>query len=631
MNISSPRKTWIGNKWLSLCILACLLISPVILQGCDGLTGPGESESTLNSDIATVSSSNKNKLRHPGLLSAATRTMPGMAGKDGANEAHLLLAFNLYEADGITPRVLNRYDVTKRILNEYGLTRRVLSKYGLTKRVLEQYGITRRILNQYGITKRVLERYGLTPRILSKYNDLVTMELLAEYGIDEATLADEGLSVADIDGFNKLSALLNEYGITIEEFMLELEAALPTIRVKVYIDGAHLGISLSLDSEILDTFLEEISDDSDILFAEPDVAFDTSDLGTLGDGWHSTQITPWGITNIATPIPSLDELWTEDYILENPVHVYILDSGASEKGGKWSDLQYYEKQDFTMLFKNPDQLTWDEDNAPDMSNFDPDYMGNPYDESGHGSHIAGTIGATNNDLGVVGVAPSVVLHSLKVLTAEGRTDITTLLAAVNYVTRAKRANPERPMVVNMSLGVDIGTTSYNILDEAIQASINEGVIYVAAAGNDSKDVATYSPAHVDEVITVGAYNEANIYASFSNYGPKVDILAPGENIISLSHFIEETKAFEAILASGTSYAAPHVTGAVARYLGANPTANAGDVTKALKAAAVPAIEMVPGSTTNHALNLKMLLGSSEQLDFIPDEEPVEGVVKEKKK
>ena len=177
---------------------------------------------------------------------------------------------------------------------------------------------------------------------------------------------------------------------------------------------------------------------------------------------------------------------------------------------------------------------------------------------------------TTTPLGIAGTAPGVQLHSLKVLTNAGNTDVTTLLAAVNYVTRFKLENPTAPVVVNLSLGVNLGTTTYNILDETIEKSIQAGVIYVVAAGNDGMDASTYSPAHVTDVITVGSYNERLDFSSFSNHGPVVDILAPGEDIISLSHLGSETDNLENILASGTSYAVPHVVGAIAHYLGGKP-------------------------------------------------------------
>ena len=612
MNLSPPRQNWIANKWLSLLVLSFVLVSPTFLQGCDDLSGPEQRDSNQIDDPVTAPASINNKLRHAGMLGKATRTIPGQAGKDDAKGANLFLAFDPYEADGITPRIISKYEITNRIVKEYGITRRVLNKYGITKRILDKYGITRRVLNKYGITKRVLGKYGVTPRLLSKYNDHVTLDLLAENGITEATLASEGLSIADIDDFNALSALLNQYDLSIEQFIQELESAEPTVRVKVYIDGAHLGMSVELQSEYLDDFLEEIDDDSDILFTEPDITLETGELATIVGKGKKQQLIPWGVEHIGTPIPEDDKLKMKDvdYYEDNPVYVYVLDSGGLKKSKDY-DIEFEESKDFTMLFENPDQLTWDENDAPDVSGFDPKKDGDPYDESGHGTHVAGTIGAEHNEQGVMGVAPGVRLHSLKVLNDAGQTDITTLLAAVDYVTRKKQKHPERPMVVNMSLGVDIGTTTYNVLDEAIAASIEAGVIYVAAAGNDGKDASTYSPAHVDKVITVGAYNKSETFSSFSNYGPAVDILAPGEDIISLSHLKDDNKDNVHILASGTSHAAPHVTGAIVRYLGQHPHATATEVSDALKQAALPTIQSVPSGTTDRALNLKALLPEVE--------------------
>lgn len=607
------KRSPLQRKWIAFTIVAFIFFSPSFLQGCtDGLlTDQDENELRLDArdrNAPPVSQSN-DKLRFPEMLSRATRST-GIAGKSGSTEATgLFLAFNEYEADGVTPRMLDKYAVTSRILQEYGITRRVLEKYGITPRVLSQFGITRRILNQYDVTRRMLSQFGITPRILSQYGDLISEALCEDFQLTETELANAGLSPADIDDFNKLAGILKEHELTAEEFAKKLEDFTSAIRLKVHIDNAHLGITIHVDSDAIDAFLEEISDDPDILFVEPDFAFDTSNLGETSGAWYDKQIVPWGVTNIEAPLPGMLEWLSADYVAINPVHVFILDSGIM--ADSWlDDLYIVERKDFTMLFENRDDKEWDEDNVPDVSGFDPGTAGNSLDESGHGTHVAGTIGAKNDFTGVVGVAPGVKIHSLKVLTKKGRTDITTMMAAIDYVTRTKQQNPDWPIVVNLSLGVDIGTSAYNVLDEAIQTSIQAGVIYVASAGNSGMNAATYSPAHVEDVITVGAYDANNTFASFSNHGPIVDILAPGESIISLSHIIEETNKFESILASGTSFAAPHVTGAVARYLGRNPDASALEVSNALSDAATRTITQVPGATTDKALNVKNLLDAA---------------------
>lgn len=607
------KRSPLQRKWIAFTIVAFIFFSPSLLQGCsDGLL-TDQDESTLTFDTRDRSappvSQRNDKLRFPEMLDLATR--PGsFAGKTGSSEStDLFVAFNEYEADGVTPRMLDKYAITSRILQEYGITRRILDKYGVTPRILSQFGITRRILNQYDVTRRLLSQFGITPRILSQYDDLITEALLEDFQVTEAKLKEIGLSEQDIEDFNRLAAVLREHDLTAEKFANLLGTTISSIRLKVHIDNAHLGITIHIDAEVLDAFLEEVGDDPDILFVEPDFEFDTTELGETSGAWYDKQIIPWGITSVETPLPSAFEWFRAGYVSVNPVHVFILDSGVM--ADSWlDDLYVVERKDFTMLFENRDMELWDESQAPDVSGFDPGDSGNPYDESGHGTHIAGTIGAKNDLTGVAGVAPGVKIHSLKVLTKDGRTDITTIMAAVDYVTRTKQENPHWPIVVNLSLGVDIGTTAYNVLDEAIQASIDAGIIYVASAGNSGMNAATYSPAHVEEVITVGAYDANNTFAGFSNYGPVVDILAPGESIISLSHIVEETNKFESILASGTSFAAPHVTGAVARYIGNNPDASATQVAKALTDAATPTIGGAPDLTTNNALNVKQLLEST---------------------
>lgn len=611
-----PSRYFTLPKWL----LFTLLLGSSILQGCDGLNEVNQADQDLSSaykDPAT--SEGITKLRHPTQLANASRTRT--AGKLTTTTTDLVVTFNPYEADGITPRLINKFELTNRILNEYGITRRVLNQYGITKRVLDQYGITRRVLNQYGITKRVLSKYGITPRVLSRYGDQVTEDALAEFGITDQMLANEGLTHDDLGDFNTLSELVNTYNTSVEQFISDLDSHLPDVRLKVHLNGSSLGMSVSVNEDVIHNFLEEVETDNDILLVEPDVQINISHLGRTNGDAYDNQITPWGILDTRTPIPGILDIDKEKYISKNPVHVYILDSGAMQD--TWiDDINYVEKKDFTMLFDNPDQATWDEDFAPDVSGFDPGDAGNPYDESGHGTHIAGTIGAHNNLHGVVGVAPSVRIHSLKVLNARGQTDITTLMAAVDYVTRAKQENPDWPIVVNLSLGVDIGTTEYNILDEAIEASIDEGVIYVVAAGNDGKDADTYSPAHVKDVITVGSYDENHNFSYFSNYGKSVDVLAPGENIISLSHRVADTRSFESILNSGTSHAAPHVTGAIARYLGEKPNDDAKKILKELEKAAKDKIKNAPKHTADKALNIEK---------FLPGKKPKKGKKDDRRK
>jgi subtilisin family serine protease len=171
----------------------------------------------------------------------------------------------------------------------------------------------------------------------------------------------------------------------------------------------------------------------------------------------------------------------------------------------------------------------------------------PNDENGHGTHVAGTIAAKNNDIGVIGVAADATVVSVRVLDRSGSGTLSGVINGVNYVA----ANGVAGEVANMSLGGGISTS----LDEAVlNASAN--VKFVLAAGNSSKDVSTTSPARVNgpNVYTISAMGENDIWASFSNFGAGVDYCAPGVRVYSTY----KDGGYNTL--SGTSMAAPHVAG-----------------------------------------------------------------------
>lgn len=219
-----------------------------------------------------------------------------------------------------------------------------------------------------------------------------------------------------------------------------------------------------------------------------------------------------------------------------------------------------------------------------------------HDERGHGTQIAGIVAAKDNGLGVVGVAPGARIWAVRVLNAFGDGSAGTLACGVDWVT----ANAATIDVANMSLvGIDFdGGCLDGGLHQAVCSSVAAGVTYVAAAGNDGADAGDYTPASYPEVITVSALadfdgqpggfaqapdacpgGDDDEFATFSNYGAVVDLIAPG--VCIKSTWLDGQYA----TLSGTSQAAAHVTGAAALYLARNADRTPAQVATALRDAA----------------------------------------------
>lgn len=201
-----------------------------------------------------------------------------------------------------------------------------------------------------------------------------------------------------------------------------------------------------------------------------------------------------------------------------------------------------------------------------ISGYDAVDGGTADDCNGHGTHVAGTVGGST-----YGVAKGVSLVAVRVLDCAGSGTSSGVIAGVNWVTSNHQAG--QPAVANMSLGGGIDAA----LDAAVANSIADGVTYAIAAGNSKKDACNYSPARVPSAITVGATDNTDTRAYYSNYGSCLDIFAPGSSITSA--WYTSTTATNTI--SGTSMATPHVAGAAALYLQANPGASPATVASAL--------------------------------------------------
>ncbi len=218
--------------------------------------------------------------------------------------------------------------------------------------------------------------------------------------------------------------------------------------------------------------------------------------------------------------------------------------------------------------------------------------GDASDCNGHGTHVSGTVGGST-----YGIAKGVTLVAVRVLNCRGSGSTSGVIAGIDFVTADHQpggSRAGRPAVANMSLGGGFSQS----LNDAVAASVAAGVVFAVAAGNESTDACTESPSSAPSAITVGASDINDRFASFSNFGTCVDILAPGVSITS--DWKTSTTATNTI--SGTSMATPHVTGAAALYLAGHTTASPAAVASALDAAAsCGKITGVPSATANKLL------------------------------
>lgn len=204
------------------------------------------------------------------------------------------------------------------------------------------------------------------------------------------------------------------------------------------------------------------------------------------------------------------------------------------------------------------------------------FGGSNTDCNGHGTHVAGTIGARDNASDTVGMAPGVKLVGVKVLGCDGTGTTAIAIKGLDWVV----ANAIRPAVANISLT----SSPSKMFDDAVRRVAAAGIVISVSAGNDRTDACTESPTRVgggtEGVLVVAAHDENFAEPGFSNFGRCVDLWAPGVNVVSTRNGGGQ------LTLSGTSMAAPHVAGAAAVYRGRYPDASAAAVWSYLKSTAV---------------------------------------------
>lgn len=239
--------------------------------------------------------------------------------------------------------------------------------------------------------------------------------------------------------------------------------------------------------------------------------------------------------------------------------------------------------------------------------------GDPTDDNGHGTHVAGTIGAMgDNGLAVAGVAWRVQIMAVKVFPASGSGSVSDIARGINYAV-LHGAN-----IINASYG-ESGSTGFSKTEfDAISAAREAGIVFVAAAGNDgaNMDLSRYYPAShaLDNIVTVGNSTRRDELAVSSNYGSPVDLFAPGSDIVSLSY----SSVTGTATLSGTSMAAPHVSGALALLKAQFPNEDYRQLINRLYRSVDPGDRFAGKAQTGGRLNLYRALTLNDSRPFNDD-------------
>jgi subtilisin family serine protease len=286
------------------------------------------------------------------------------------------------------------------------------------------------------------------------------------------------------------------------------------------------------------------------LRADPRVAYVEPDAQVQLFTTQTVNLFSWGLDRIDDVDLPLDLSFT--YNADGTgVTAYILDTGINP-----SHLDFGTRAGFIPNGNNGD--------------FVGDGHGSAQDCQGHGTHVAGTVGGVFS-----GIAKNVTIRAGRVVNCAGGGSASMVIAGMNWIA----ANGSKPAVVNMSLGYGNVTAVRDAATNLVAA----GFSVAAAAGNGNFagtpiNACGEAPGNSPNVITVGATDQTDKEASFSNFGTCVDILAPGVSIYSSDYLVTN----QVTTKSGTSMASPHVAGVAALYLQNNPNATPAQVTAALK-------------------------------------------------
>ena len=285
----------------------------------------------------------------------------------------------------------------------------------------------------------------------------------------------------------------------------------------------------AISADIQEESIATITKSQNVEYVENDEkVFAHIPIGTCQETKILKQTVPWGINRIGSRLVNAVGNTGKG------VKVGILDTGID-----------YNHEDLKGNYRGGYNFVENNDDTKDLN--------------GHGSHVAGIIGAEDNDIGVVGVAPQAYLYSVKVLSFDSTGTTSDILSGIEW-------SVENGMqVINMSLGSEDNSIS---VSRAIDNTYNAGVLIIAAAGNSgnaagSGDNIDY-PARYNSVVSVGATDIKDNRTRFSSTGPSLELSAPGDKILSTLNGNKYG------VMSGTSMACPHVTGVAALIMSAEP-------------------------------------------------------------
>lgn len=363
--------------------------------------------------------------------------------------------------------------------------------------------------------------------------------------------------------------------------------------------SAVLELTTAVDANAAETIMKDLRNDPQVLSVELDRRLQrVSFPATPPNDPYWTDSNLWGLygtygIGIASGPSSMNSVWTSGQ--GSGAIVAVLDTGSTAHPDL--DSNYVAGYDFV---SNSSAYTSGCSARSGATSFDGDYINtgsygalgwdsNPLDpgdwencasSSWHGTHVAGTIAAVgNNSAGVIGVAPQSKIQPVRVLSYAGGW-ISDIAAGITWASGGSvsgvPANATPADVINLSLG-GFGSCSV-ALQTAINGAVGRGSVVVVSAGNSNDDASKFSPANCNNVITVASTSASGTRSSFSNFGSTVEIAAPGSGIWSTLNAGIETPGAPTYRAySGTSMAAPHVSGVAALVKASDPNKTPGQI------------------------------------------------------